>query len=138
MTNQTCAEQSELCRMTCAKRFNRPRRYGASLLDHLRLAGDKRHRGVAVFADHGMCAAIRKVAQVPGAQLARSVEIRTLDHEEQLVTDVPVPRQLRARLKAREDRASLPGRIAPERADRCAPPVSLALLVASVFAKEIA
>jgi hypothetical protein len=35
---------------------------GASFLfDHFRLAGDERHRGVAVFADHGMCAAIRKV-----------------------------------------------------------------------------
>src|SRR5713101_2766798 len=121
---------AEPCRRTCAKRFNRPRRYGASLLDHLRLAGDERHRGVAVFADHGMYAAIRKVAHVPGAQLARFVEIRTLDHEEQLVTDVLVPRQLRARLKAPEDSASLRGRIAPERlpshAGHCLRPRNLA------------
>src|SRR5579863_86821 len=84
------------------------------LLEDLQIAGDESQRSVAVFAHHRMRASVCIVAQVSGPQLARFVEVRAFDHEEQLVTDMPVPWQLPARLPAGIDGAPLRGWITPK------------------------
>src|SRR6266404_7045038 len=92
-------------------------KYAASsqLLHHLDAAGHQREHGGAVLRRDRMHAPIGPIVHIAGEHLARLIEIRTFDYEDQFIADVLMTRQLRAGIEARQRCATLGLLVLPNR-----------------------
>src|SRR5438094_1353076 len=81
--------------------------------DRFCAAPDNGQDGRAVLGGHAVNAPVRPVVQVAGRHDARFVGIRAFEQNDELVADVTMRRQRRARLEARQQRAALGGLVLP-------------------------